>query len=68
MLIRPGTEISSVLNSIRKPLSFRMSLKILARRSTRNTEAAPPPPKAQPRTVMKTQKKSKQFHWSEKYT
>ena len=68
MLIRPGTEINNVLKSIRKPLSLRMSLKILARRSTRNTEAEPLPPKPQPRTVMKTQKKSKQFHLSAKYT
>ena len=67
MFSKPGREMIRVLNSMRKPVSFFTTLKILARRRMRKTEAAPPPPAMKPIRVMATQKKSKQFHRLEKY-
>jgi hypothetical protein len=67
MLIKPGSEMISVLKSIRSPFSLRTRRKTRAKRSTRSTDAPPPVPAMYPMSVVATQKKSKQFQRSEKY-
>ena len=67
MLISPGSEITKVLNNMRRPFSFRTRRNTLARRNTRSTDVVDPTFAATPKMLVTTQKKSNKFHLDPKY-